>query len=137
MYTLKKYERFELGTKLKKNSYVSFESVLRQGGIIFQEYGEEVFLASDNTLKKEVDGVRYTYRKIRNDILHNPLGIVRQGAYLIASKERAICDRLYLTPQYHFDSLDGIDMEKLKELSQIYNKRVIDTVYTLSISHAQ
>jgi hypothetical protein len=44
---------------------------------------------------------------------------------LIATPERAICDRLYLSPNYYFDNLENIDKEKLLEISQIYNKRVI------------
>jgi len=44
---------------------------------------------------------------------------------MIASAERAICDRLYLSPNYYFDNLEAIDKEKLQEISLIYNKRVI------------
>ena len=44
---------------------------------------------------------------------------------MIASTERAICDRLYLSKNYYFDNLENIDFEKLEEISQIYNKRVI------------
>jgi hypothetical protein len=42
-----------------------------------------------------------------------------------ASVERALCDRLYLTKNYHFDNLEHINWENLEEISQIYNKRVI------------
>jgi hypothetical protein len=50
---------------------------------------------------------------------------------LIASAERAICDRLYLTSNYYFDNLENIDFEKLEEISQIYNKRVVKQVKKL------
>jgi hypothetical protein len=30
-----------------------------------------------------------------------------------------------LTKNYYFDNLDFVDFEKLEEISQIYNKRVI------------
>ena len=32
---------------------------------------------------------------------------------------------LILTKNYYFDNLDFVDFEKLEEISQIYNKRVI------------
>ncbi|MDP3381306.1 MAG: hypothetical protein Q8S84_07580 [bacterium] len=44
---------------------------------------------------------------------------------MIASKERAVCDRIYLSKNYYFDNLESINLEKLEEISQIYNKRVI------------
>ena len=45
--------------------------------------------------------------------------------YMIASKERAICDRLYLSKNYYFDNLENVNLEKLEIISEIYNKRVI------------
>ena len=65
------------------------------------------------------------------------MGITNKGCYMMASRERAICDRLYLSPQYYLDSLDGVDLDKLAELSQIYNKRVIRTVQQLISTYAQ
>ena len=136
IYTLKKYDTYELATKLKKNSYISFETVLKKEGIIFQDYGNQIFLVSDNTTTKTINGVHYRYMKIKNDILLNPLGIINRWNYMIASKERAICDRLYLSPQYYLDSLDGVDTERLLELSHIYNSRVVHTVKKLISSYA-
>jgi len=101
IYALKNYDIFELAVKLKNNSYISFETVLKKQWIIFQDYWNTIFLASNNTVEK----------KLWN--------------YIIASKERAICDRIYLSKNYYFDNLEWIDKEKILEISQIYNKRVI------------
>jgi hypothetical protein len=42
--------------------------------------------------------------------------------YNIASRERAICDTLYLNPKAYFDNVEGVNMQKLKEISKIYKK---------------
>ena len=94
IYSLKKYDLFELATKLKKNSYISFETVLKDKWIIFQDYGNTLFLASNNTLEKKISNISYKYLKLKNDILLNPIGIEQKDNYMIASVERAICRSL-------------------------------------------
>ena len=46
--------------------------------------------------------------------------------YVIASKERAFLDMLYLYKEYHFDNLESINWEKVAEILPIYggNKRM-------------
>jgi len=131
VYGLRKYDKFELGSKLKTKSYISFETVLKAEWIIFQDYGNQIFLASDNNLKKTVDDNTFVYHKIKDDILMNPLWLIHKWSYTIASKERAVCDRIYLSKNYYFDNLGNIDVELLEEISQIYNKRVILAVKAL------
>jgi len=116
---------FEFASKVKKNSYISFETVLKKEWIIFQYYGNTIFLASDNTWEKKTKDFIIKYNKLKSDILINPLGINHKKWYAIASPERAICDRIYISPGYFFDNLENIDLEKLAQISQIYNKRVI------------
>jgi hypothetical protein len=43
------------------------------------------------------------------------------GKYMMATKERAICDRIYLTPSYYFDNLSNLNIKLLEKLSTIYN----------------
>ena len=117
------YNIFELSNKLKAPSYVSLETVLRKAGIIFQDYSHSVYAVSNNTLQKEVNGIKFNYFKIADNILFNLIGIERNNNIVIASPERALADRVYLTPNYYFDNLDNIDIEKLKKISLIYNKR--------------
>ena len=135
-YGLKDYNRFELWSKIKKWSYISFETVLEQEGVIFQDYGNIIMLSSNNTLTKTIDGHVFSYYKLKDSILYNPLWLINKKTYTIATKERALCDRLYLTPDYYFDNLDGIDYDLLESISTIYdNKRVILSVQ--NIIHAQ
>lgn len=125
IYWFKKYNLLELACKLKKTSYISFETVLQKEGIVFQDYSNTIFLASDDTLEKEVEWIIFKFNKIKESILLNPLWIEYRENYMIASKERAICDRIYLSKNYYFDNLESINLEKLEEISQLYNKRVI------------
>lgn len=126
IYTFKKYEIFEFACKLRKLSYISFETVLQKEGVIFQDYSNTIFLASDDTGEKNAVGKVFKFNKLKNSVLLNPLGIDHKWSYMIASKERAICDRIYLSKNYYFDNLEWLNTEKLLEISKIYNnKRVI------------
>lgn len=136
IYGLKKYVRFELWSKLKTKSYISFETVLKAEWIIFQDYGNQIFLVSDNNLKKTVGNTTFVYHKIKDGILMNPLWLIHKWSYCIASKERALCDRIYLSKNYYFDNLENVDFLFLQEISQIYNKRVILAVKNL-VKNAQ
>lgn len=132
LYALPKYDIFELAVKIKQNSYISFETVLKREGIIFQDYWDTIFLASDNTITKG----KFIFLKLKKSILQNPIWIQNTWHYSIASPERAICDRIYLTKNYYFDNLESVNFEKLKKIAQIYNKRVILEINTL-IKNAQ
>lgn len=125
IYSFKNYNLYELAMKIKKNSYISFETVLKKEWIIFQDYGNTVFLSSNDTITKKVWDIKFKYLKIKDDILLNPLWIINKWSYMIATKERAICDRLYLSKNYYFDNIDWIDKDKLLNIANIYNKRVI------------
>ncbi len=117
------FNSWELANKLKVPSYVSLETVLQKRGVIFQDYGQTVFSISDNSLRKKVAGWTFEYSKIKETVLANPLGVERESGVWVATVERALCDRIYLTPGYYFDNLRGLNLELLSSLSQIYNKR--------------
>jgi len=126
------YDRMELANKLKTPSYVSLETVLQKETVVFQEYGSTIFSVSDNTLSKEVDGQVFQYSKIKDAVLFNPLGIARVGGTIVATAERAVCDRVYLSPGYYFDNLRGLNREKLRKISRIYeNERVREEIEKL------
>jgi len=121
---LKAYDKRELASKIRKKSYIGLETVLQKEGIIFQNYEHMLTLVSDNSLEIKMGDNIYHYTKIKNSILSNPIGIVDTGKYMVATKERALCDRIYLTPSYYFDHItkDILDITLLKKLSTIYNK---------------
>lgn len=125
VYAKIEYNPLELANKLYKPSYISFETVLAVGGVVFQYY-ETVFLASYLTRNIEVDGVDIQYRQIKGDVLTNPEGIEQKESYFIATLERAFLDAVYLYRNYHFDNLGTIDWERVDKLKKIYNSKAFE-----------
>jgi predicted transcriptional regulator of viral defense system len=124
----KNYNQAELATRIFTPSYVSFETVLAKEGLTFQFYSG-IFIASYLTREITIDGQVYSYRKIRNEILTNPAGVVHRDETSFATKERAFLDTLYINTNYHFDHLDGLDWNKVFEILPIYgNKRMAKNV---------
>lgn len=121
----KSYDKFELATKINTPSYVSFETVLAQNGIVFQYYSQ-IFVASYLTREITCGNQVYSFKKIKDDILTNSSGMENKGTYFIASSERAFLDIVYLNKDYHFDNLSNLKWEKVFEILPIYghNKRM-------------
>ncbi len=120
----KDYNEFELAVKIYTPSYISFETVLYQAGVIFQFY-KTIFIASYLNRQLTIDGRVYLYKKIKDSILTNPAGLNTIDNYSIASPERAFLDTLYLNKSYHFDNLNVLDWEKVFKILPIYsNKRL-------------
>lgn len=121
----KKYNSKELAVKIYTPSYVSFETVLREVGVIFQHY-DTIFVATKWSQKKVIDKKTFVFRKLKDEVLYNPTGIINQGNYSLASLERAFLDMLYLFPNYYFDNLERIDWEKCFGMVKIYdNKQLV------------
>jgi len=124
-------DRLELAGKLKKNSYISFETVLLKEGVINQWY-DTYFSASDRKTEIKNDYGNFNYRKLSEDILNNKLGVKKEDNYFIASVERAVCDYFYKVGFQQLDDLDEIDRDKLLEISKIYqNKRLENNISKL------
>lgn len=120
----KNYDKLELATRIFTPSYVSFETVLGQAGITFQYYSQ-IFVVSYLTRDIKCDGQVYSFRKIKDIVLINKKGLENKGEYLMASKERAFLDTIYINKDYHFDNLSPLDWDKIFEVLPIYeNKRM-------------
>jgi predicted transcriptional regulator of viral defense system len=121
----KKYDKYELATKVLTPAYVSLETVLARAGVIFQFYGQ-IFVVSYLTREMTIDGNLYSFKKIKDAILTNRAGIEAKENYFIATPERALLDVLYLNKDYHFDNLINIDWDKVDMILPIYggNKRI-------------
>lgn len=121
----KNYDPKELATSLYTPSYISFETVLREAGMIFQHYNV-IFAAGSWSKTMTVDRYTFTFRKLKDKVLYNPSGITSLGNYSAASPERAFLDMVYLFSDYYFDNLKPLDWEKCFELAKIYkNKQLI------------
>ncbi len=123
LYSLdKEYLNYELGNKLRTPSYVSLYTVLQDEGVVFQPY-TSVFLVSFRSEVRVIDKQKFIYRKIKDEILLNPLGIESDGLVMKASLERAILDKIYLDGEEHFDNLRSVDWDKMEELNeQVYRR---------------
>lgn len=120
----KNYDRKELATKIFTPSYISFETVLFEQGVIFQFYST-LFIATYQTKEIVCDGQAYTFRKLKDTLLTNTMGVENRGNYFVATKERAFLDLLYLTKNYYIDNPSALNFEKIFSLLSIYqNKRM-------------
>lgn len=125
IYAKMQFNPMELANKLYKPSYVSLETVLFKGAVVFQYY-ETIFLASYLTRSVQTGDINIQYRKIRGDILTNPAGVEEKEGYFIATLERAFLDAVYIYKNYYFDNLGAINWEKVNELKKIYGNKAFE-----------
>jgi len=116
------YNKKELATSIYTPSYISFETVLLESGVIFQYY-ETIFVASKWSKTMTIDKYTFTFRKLKDIVLFNSTGIIKKDGYDTASVERAFLDTIYLFPGYYFDNLRPLNWEKCFELAKIYNNK--------------
>lgn len=124
IYARENFNILELANKIYTPSYISLETILEQEGIIFQKY-QTIFVASYLSRRIKVGSQEIFYRKIKDKILLNNLGIEEKNFCFIASKERAFLDAIFLYKDYHFDNLRPLDWEKIKEIEKIYSSKVL------------
>ncbi len=106
----KNYDRYEVATRIFTPSYISFETVLRHAGMIFQYYSA-IYVASYRTETVQCDGQEYVFRTLKPTLLTNSVGVKIQDTYSIASKERAYLDMLYIHKDYYFDNLGLLNVK--------------------------
>lgn len=124
------YDPKELATSIYTPSYISFETVLRETGIIFQHH-DAVFVAGPYPITKKIGDHLITFRKLKDSILYNGFGVKQEKNYSLATPERAFLDTIYLSPKFYFDNLRSINWETCFELAKIYdNKQLIKRLAT-------
>lgn len=118
-YVLGNYSEseFSLANFIYEPSYVSFETALSFYGILSQFPYEITSATLKQTRSKQFNNKQYTYYKIKKGLFW---GYIRQDHYLIAEKEKALADQMYLASKgiktIHIDeyNLDSIDKSKLR-----------------------
>lgn len=125
------YHPYELACKLKKNSYISLQTVLKEAWVLFQYQGQTITAISDNTLTKHAWGYVYQYRKTHDNIRLDPEWIIHTQTYAIATLERALCDMIYLSPAMTFDDYSSLDIRALKEIALLYPPFVLSRIEAL------
>ena len=124
----KDYNPKEMATSIYTPSYISFETVLREAGIIFQHH-DSIFVAGPYPATKKIGGHTIVFRKLKDSVLYSALGVKNENNYSIATPERAFLDTIYLSPKFYFDNLRSINWETCFELAKIYdNKQLIKRV---------
>jgi predicted transcriptional regulator of viral defense system len=133
----KEYNVKELATSIYTPSYISFETVLREAGMIFQHH-DSIFVAGLYSTKKKIGDKIITFRKLKDSVLYSAIGIKNEDNYSIATPERAFLDTIYLSPKFYFDNLRFINWEKCFELAKIYdNKQLTKRVAQYQKKYAQ
>ncbi len=132
----KEYDEKELATSIYTPSYISFETVLREAGMIFQHH-DSIFVAGPYPTTKKIGDKTITFRKLKDSVLYSAVGIKNEKNYSTATPERAFLDTIYLFPKFYFDNLRSINWELCFELAKLYdNKQLIKRV-TKYQKHAQ
>lgn len=120
----KNYNPKELATSIYIPSYISFETALREYGVIFQHY-KTIFVAGPWSKTTKINGRAFAFRKMKKAVLFNSSGIINWDNFGIASPERAFLDTIYLFPKYYFDNLKSIDWSKCRKLAKIYGNSAL------------
>lgn len=108
----------ELGASaIHEYCYLSTESVLAKGGVIFQSVPHFTFCSSKNK-KIILAGQSFISRQLKDRFLFQSAGIINQQNYSEASLERAVADMLYFNPKYYFDLKTAIDWKKVKAIQK-------------------
>lgn len=118
----KDYNPKELATSIYTPSYISFETVLREAGIIFQHF-ETFFVAGPWSRARKISKYVFIFRQMKDSVLFNSSGIINEDNISIATPERAFLDMIYLFPKYYFDNLEPINWQKCFKLAKIYNNK--------------
>lgn len=124
IYGKSDYNVFELANKIYTPSYISLETVLKQEGLIFQEFSYVTvisYLSREVTVGKQ----KIVYRKIKDEILTEKRGIGEKDNYFVAEKERAFLDSLFLYKDFYFDNLKPLNWEKIFEILEIYHSKAL------------
>jgi hypothetical protein len=111
------YSKKEFANKFRSPSYISLYTVLQETGVIFQPY-TSIYVISNRSEEVTVENQKYIYRKIKDNILLNPFGIIQNENISIATKERAICDILYLDGEQFFDNVRNVNWNLISDLNK-------------------
>ncbi|KKR02728.1 MAG: hypothetical protein UU25_C0015G0013 [Microgenomates group bacterium GW2011_GWB1_40_9] len=117
------FSECEMITKLYTPSYISFETILSKNGVVFQ-YDSRIHAASYLTREITVGTIKIYYKKIKAEILTNPMGIGYENYFPEATVERAFLDTIYCYGKRQFDNVEPIDFEKCEDMLSIYEEKI-------------
>lgn len=127
---------------LNNPSYISLDYALHFHGLIPESVHEITAVTSKRSKVFKTDIGIFSYKQIKNELFRIGITIERRKHFnfLIASKEKAICDKIYLTPGVDLISKTSmldfiendlrIDIDDLEEL----NPNIFSDYYEISRS---
>lgn len=126
LYAKSGYNPEELACILYTPAYISLEYVLQKSGVVFQ-YDSRITTVSYLNREIKADNQIFSYRKIKNELLVNTIGILRQENHVnIATPERAFLDVLYLSKEYYFDNLKPLDQKVINKILPTYQSKALN-----------
>ncbi len=133
--TGKQPSNFEIAHFLYSPSYISFETALNYHGLLSQFPLEITSATVKKRVEKQVFGQLFTYSKIDKRFF---TGYYKEAGYLIATKEKALFDQVYLVSkslksEKVLEDLDVslIEMPKFKEYLKLLSKTTLKTFNTI------
>lgn len=130
------YTPMDIAQKLVPLSYISLYTTSQMHGLTFQYY-ETIYSIALKSKTYKINNQNYIYHKVKEPIFYSQLGLINNGRYTIADKERTICDCLYVFPGFAFDNTLGIDTQKLFELSKLYGNKRLEKDVQILIKHIE
>lgn len=124
VYVKKGYNPEELACKLYTPSYISLQYILQEAGVVFQ-FDSTITSISYLSRTVEIEENRFSYRKIKGEIMVNTNGIFRDRNINKATVERAFLDTLYLNGDFYFDNLNPLDRSFVHRLLPIYDSKAL------------
>lgn len=115
---------YEIANRLVPNSYISLWTALKREGVIFQYYNE-IYSVAERGVVRQVKGINFVYKKIKDSVLMNDLGIVKVGQSRVAGVERAIGDTIYLFPSVKLEHTSLAKKKLLDKVVRMYDKKVV------------
>lgn len=127
-------------------SYISLEYALSYWGLIPEKVEEITSMTNKRNKVFETPVGRFSYKYLENSKFST--GIERisdeNGSFLIASKEKAVCDRLALVKdldvgdmdefleaelRLDMDELPSLDTESVREIARVYKKKSVTAFF--------
>jgi hypothetical protein len=116
------YNKYELATRICIPSYISFETVLKDAGAIFQPY-KDVYVATYVSRQLYIDDTLYKFFRLPPDVLRSISGVKTMNGVSVAVPERALLDKMYIDGDIHLDNPSVIDWGIVSELMPTYGSK--------------
>ncbi|MCC8035286.1 MAG: hypothetical protein LIO77_05045 [Rikenellaceae bacterium] len=125
IYAKPGFNPLELANILYTPSYISLEYILQRAGVIFQ-YDSRYTSVSYLSREVEIAGKIYSYRRIKEEIIMDTAGIIREDNVNVATAERAFLDMLYLNKDFYFDNINTLDSGLIDRILPAYKSTALE-----------